>query len=282
MIEAAAPRSAQWLGGQRQLWSLYDMLQFNAALLVDTVQNIEKVKGIIDHYGEAVARDPGHTEMAREWFTRLADHLAFDLDYLPVSESLRGQLKRFRVAATTEPLDRLVWRIQEIQIGLQEDLKDQVFYSIAREDAKLIKTPGDFWSPDLHEAFPDAAANMRSCVRCMALDMPTASVYHAMCAVQHGLRRLADQLGVAFSRDFDVLEWSTIIRSIDAKLKAMMEEPKSVERDARIKFGAEASSHFFAIKEAWRNYVMHGRGDYAPDDARSIGSAVRDILRALA
>jgi len=103
-----------------------------------------------------------------------------------------------------------------------------------------------------------------------------------MCVVQHGLRKLCDDLGVTFNKDFDTLQWNDILTGIDARLKKLRDEPQTPELTARIHLGAKASSHFFSIREAWRNYVMHGKEHYDPDEARAVVTAVRSIMVALA
>ena len=117
--------------------------------------------------------------------------------------------------------------------------------------------------------------------QCIALEMWTASVFHAMRAVQHALHTLADRLGVSFSKDLDVLNWNEILQGIEKKLREMATTPKTAARDAEIQFGSAASSHFFGIKEAWRNFVMHGRSTYDEAQARAIAENVRAIMLAL-
>ena len=84
------------------------------------------------------------------------------------------------------------------------------------------------------------------------------------------------------TREIDVLNWNEILQGIEKRMRAMAEQPKTPERDSEMQFCAKATSHFFGIKEAWRNYVMHGRSSYDENEARTIASNVRAILQALA
>ena len=47
-------------------------------------------------------------------------------------------------------------------------------------------------------------------------------------------------------------------------------------------FYSEAASHFFYIKEAWRNHVSHSRTDYDDTEATRVVARVRDFMTALA
>jgi len=274
MIDSSAPRLAPWQAEPRQLWSLLFMLHHYAKNFNAVTQNLERAKGMmLAHSGIADGRP--------EVFFHLA-HTYNELLELPVSKTLVTQARR--VMETPDEIDIRVFyaMVSELQQNIGEELGAQVFFCVPEKDAPLVNDQRAWWGEDVVRAYPDARLDMRDCCYCLAFNLWTAAIYHAMCVVQYGLHKLCDDLGVTFKKEFDALQWNDILTGIDTRLKQMRADPQTPELTARIHLGAKASSHFFSIREAWRNYVMHGKEHYDPDEAASVVHAVRSIMRALA
>jgi hypothetical protein len=47
------------------------------------------------------------------------------------------------------------------------------------------------------------------------------------------------------------------------------------------RFYAQAASHFAVLKDAWRNYTMHGRSKYEQDEAERIFENVKGFMQTL-
>ncbi len=280
MIESTATRLPPWQADPRCAWSLFDMMRFYGASFTKVILDLEKVRQLLKRESIAPLGDGG--QKLRRPVIEKVKNLKGSIVELPVSNSLRGQIDRFLSHASTAPIPELGIRLDEVRHNLISELGDHVFLCIPASDKELFVEPEGYWSQALILAFPDARQDMRQCVQCLALEMWTASVFHAMRAVQHGLRRLADRLGVTFAKDFDALNWNEIIDGIDKKLRDMKQQKKNAATDAEVHFAAGVSSHFFGVKEAWRNYVMHGRSTYDEEQARSIAATVRAIMQALA
>ncbi len=260
------------------------MLRFYGATFVTVIHNLGLARGFLI-FADASPDNGYHSINARERFSDAIEGLEEEIKKLPVSRTLIAQVGRLKALAASDPsLPDLIARVDEIGANLQLELAEHLFLCVPREDKFIFLAPEqNYWGKTVVDSFPDALPDMRKCSQCIALTMWTASVFHAMRAVQHGLHRLADRLQVTFTRDIDVLNWNEILQGIEKKLKDIASnQPKTPARDAELQFGSSASSHFFGIKEAWRNYVMHGRSTYDEEAARLIADNVRAILKALA
>jgi len=117
--------------------------------------------------------------------------------------------------------------------------------------------------------FEDASRNL-------ALDQPTAAVFHLMRALETGLNALANHFNVSFERR----NWQNIINDVESEIKksgpANGENWKNQEQ-----FYSDAASHFRFLKNAWRNYVMHVHQRYSITEASKIRMHVLDFMQHL-
>jgi hypothetical protein len=276
-----APPSAvgvwPWQAEPYRLWSLIDMQQFYCSTFFTVATHVESARHTLAlRSSDAVARSEASEAIAE---------VVKEMTELPLALSVQRAADRLleHMKDSAYPRLVLVELVAELQHHLQAELAQHLFLFVP-SSRKFMFGSGERWfGEEALTAFPDARRDMRDCARCLALDQWTASVYHAMCVVQHGLHKLADLVGARFTREIDVLNWNDILKEIHIRLKAIADnEPKTAERDAKLKLGADAAAHFFAIKEAWRNHVMHGRDRYDEADAWPIVDAVRAIMKALA
>jgi hypothetical protein len=107
----------------------------------------------------------------------------------------------------------------------------------------------------------------------------TASVFHFMRVLEHGLRSMAANVGV----DFGVQNWQTVIDQIESSIRTMAKKlPAGSQKSDRLQFLSEAAKEFSYFKDGWRNYVSHARGTYDVHQARSVMEHVRSFMTTLA
>jgi hypothetical protein len=267
------------------------MLRFYGGTFAAVISQLERAESMLMLKG---MMDPNHDRLdvspldaigtAREAVTSTVG-LIKDL---PIAKAIKLQADRLAAELDETKIENDYWRlitlrqVQELKLNVVNDLSECLFLLVPSEDKNLYGWPlENYWGKGVASAFPDAQKDMSCASKLLALGMGTASVFHSMQVVQHGLRRLADRFQVVFAKDFDALNWGEIIKTIEKHLKALDQQPNTPEKSADIQFGVGASSHFFSIKEAWRNYVMHGRSSYDVDEARIIAANVREIMKAL-
>ena len=123
--------------------------------------------------------------------------------------------------------------------------------------------------------WPIALENLDSARFCYRFDEFTASVFHSMRAVESILAALARELvNVDPSRE----QWHTLIERIEAAIREFDKQPKTPDRDKKQTSYSEIAMQFRFIKNAWRNHVMHLRGNYKERDAREIWWHVKRSL----
>ena len=151
----------------------------------------------------------------------------------------------------------------------------------------------DLFGLEVNAAFKSAVPDIKEAGNCLAVGCPTASVFHLMRAVEWGLRGLAAHLGknsVRTHRSGKVnykplpySDWEHILNQlgplVDKRIEKMRPGPK---KQAAQEFYYPALQDIRAIRDAWRNHVMHSRAEYSPQDAEAIRGHVERLLRTLA
>src|SRR5207249_7590276 len=94
-----------------------------------------------------------------------------------------------------------------------------------------------------------------------------------------GLRVLGNFAGVPQNTLAARPSWASAFERIESALKARAADPASQSDRGFIR---EASAWLYAVKNAWRNEVMHLESNYGEERAGEIFSATKALMRHLA
>jgi hypothetical protein len=146
-------------------------------------------------------------------------------------------------------------------------------------------------------AFPSATTDLRSAGNCLATGCDTAAVFHLMRVTELGLRAFCVHLGFnevveKYDRsglgqhEYRPIEYA-VWEKIIGQLKGVIDKKIESVADRRLKQEAQEFyipilQEVWALKEAWRNHVMHARSDYICQDAATVLAHVRRLMVKLA
>lgn len=160
---------------------------------------------------------------------------------------------------------------------VESGLKGQFVYRYPKVQADVLTRWKADWVSVLAN-FPSAESDILAGVDLWALGHATASVFHFMRVLEHGLRALAADVG----KNFDVQNWQNIIDQIEAEIRQIGKNLSSgASKNERLQFLSEAAKEFVYFKDGWRNYVSHNKGAYAEHQARSVMEHVRGFMTTL-
>lgn len=164
------------------------------------------------------------------------------------------------------------------------------------------------------DTFEGARYDAEHAALCIATGASTAAIFHLMRVVEHGVRSLGKNLGLSRIKETTYVKpkkpgapcptcgrpdnapgrkitkttpiencvWEKIegqLRSkIDAKLRALR---PGHARDEKQSFYHAALADFHGFKDAWRNHVMHSRGEFGETEAFQVLGHVDRFMRAL-
>lgn len=146
----------------------------------------------------------------------------------------------------------------------------------------------------VRSAFPSAADDLREAGNCLAADCNTAAVFHLMRAVEWALRALGAHLGFRQLRarkksgrrhyvPISHLEWEKILNQLQTRVDAHVERMKPGRRKQQTQeFYYAALQDIRALRDAWRNHVMHGRSQYSAEATSAVMAHVKRLMSSLA
>jgi len=267
------------------LWSLWDMLRFYAATFMSVTSNLERVRATLTVIDTFLAGKVKDSQIAGEWsqLTHTLDGLRAEIEKMPLPVSLKGQIERAQERAKVQSIENVrVMKtiIEELQNNLCQEMADQLFFQVPANLKWFYLTPERWLGDECESKFPDIIKDAHDGLRCYVVDQWTASVFHCMRVLEHGLRWLCREVNID-NPDMDLENWKNIIDQIEKKIRQMESLPKGREKTENLQFYSEAAAQFRYFKDAWRNHVAHARINYDAKDAYRVLTHVADFMRQL-
>lgn len=222
-----------------------------------------------------------------------ARDLCAEAGFSEAAESANVALSLLRMH---DPLDstRLDAELSHVAVAILRDAKKRSFLFIQADRVDYLDHEALF-GLEVFNAFPSARPDIREAGNCLAVECPTAAVFHSMRAVEWGLRAFCAHLG--FRRltrrnrrtgetthvPATHLDWETMLNQAQSRAEKKFKHVKrGKNRDAYQLFYYPALEEIRAIREVWRNHIMHTRDEYSRKDADAILDHVRRLLTKLA
>lgn len=172
-------------------------------------------------------------------------------------------------------------RLEELRHDLLDELGKPVFVEVEAGRRDLFEQTAPPFGVDVESVFADARDDISAAARCLALGQWTASVFHSMRVLEHGLRALAAKLSLP--PDAVVLEnWNTVIERIEKAIRDLQNQPKSLLKAETLEKYSKAAVQFRYFKDAWRNHVSHSRASYDEGAAQSVFNHTKQLMQHLA
>ena len=194
-------------------------------------------------------------------------------------DSAKFELQKPMISATVASaiLSQLIGNIVE-------ELKDRKFVKVC-DDAESYVDNDKLLGDQVSKAFPNASEELREAGNCLAVECHTATVFHLMRAVEHGLRAVAQAVGVdsdgAIPLDYE--NWQNIIDRIEASWKkAANQWKRSAELINARRFFSRIVGDLVAFKNDVRNVTMHARKSYNRHEALGVLNRVDGWFKTLA
>lgn len=250
--------------------TLLDMLHFNAAYFVFFNHTCRKFLGFIAGKENQALPLVVKEEAIQTFMILMKDTEPLDMP------SVEDQLKRIVDLLDSQTCS--TWEfgteLQELLKRFEDALQRKVFLALTTEEAQLFLDAQKIRETD--HKFPQLAFDLEEASNCLALNRPTAAVFHLMRAMELALHILARKLKVSLKEDKN---WGLILK--EAR-EAAAKLPNTTSRQRRKREAySEAFTHLDHVRLAWRNPVMHARGKYTRSEATRIFFAARAFMHHL-
>ncbi len=253
---------------------------------------------MIDRYGHLVARAIGSLSVAETIWKREGETSALAPATPPgsgpreVTASVAlDSVRRLAILTDWDGLEPQIARLESrliyadakeigrdfriLQERIRDELEAEYFFHLTPADVPLYIAAQPF-GEEVGYKFPKAAEDIEEAAKSLALQRPTACVFHLMRAMEVIVKRLGKKLGVQNVEK----DWGKILSDIAAAIEKM---PKSTEAEKRRRNRwSEAHTHLYHVKQAWRNDTMHPKQTYTRQQAHEVFAATRVFAAHLA
>jgi hypothetical protein len=172
-------------------------------------------------------------------------------------------------------------RVTDIGGRISDELKTKTFFCLG-EHGELLDSAIDRFGSDVGQKYPSAGFDIEEAGKCLALQRPTATVFHTMRVLEIGLHSVSKCLSIPDPVTGAGRNWGAMLQ----KIKNEMERRSSprtpgwtnpTDKD----FFAEIYASLDAVRNVWRNATMHVEKKYTVEEAEHIWYSVSGFMRKL-
>jgi hypothetical protein len=199
------------------------------------------------------------------------DSVVPQIDRLSDALNRGDTLSVVQVAGLTQGFRHLI-------ANIRDHLDQEFFFHIDGSDAPLYLGAEPFGG-EVSVKFPSASEDIAEAAKCLAVQRPTACVFHLMRVAEAGVRVLGKRFRIVIA-DPRNETWANIIRLVNTKIEGL--PTKTAIQRSRKEELASASAYLNAMRIATRNGVMHPKETYTREQAHEVFRATRLFMIHLA
>jgi hypothetical protein len=265
-----------------ELWSLLDMMEKYGFLFSRAILGLSEAKLLCF----PLQLQPGERQLSDEEITRAVTkgtYLVRQACILSEMEGILPELDRLDgllsppQGLSIPPRPSIAQAITHLVSRIQDELKQQFFFHLSQSDVRFYVENEPFGS-QVSKKFDKAIEDIAEAAKCVALQRPTACVFHLMRVLELGVQTLGRKMKINIDPKKET--WHQIILHVNKAVEAMASKT-SAERKRKSSY-AEAASHLQSARLAWRNEVMHPKQTYTRQEAFDIFNASRVFTASLA
>jgi hypothetical protein len=255
-----------------RLYTLRDMLRFSAAKFQELMRSLQELKC---EYGWQLVPREGTIDADLATRTEIVIGVCLECCESLDLKSSKAAIKRYLPAIRSWDLWTAVNAVKDIDSRIQDELEAELFLYVPSIASKLYLN--QFWiGEDVLKAFPGVASDALEAATCYALERYTASVFHLMRILEHGLASLAASLKVPIVNP----NWHQILVACENQIKDLMKIDPTWRVNER--FYNEAALEFRHFQRALRNHTAHAHSHYGQDEAKTAMDHVKSFMRHIA
>ncbi len=258
-----------WVENPYKLWSILDMLKVSAKEYIEIGQLFGEVKArmaVLEAFGDHPLDDKENIEFVRLFITNLTK----------CCDDLGAKVASDLLAYLAVNMPKTWNELMMLERVVYSAIGGYLFFHVPQERSKYYS-----WGVvgSLKERFPGASSELNHSGKCFVFGEYTASVFHAMRAVEIGLRVFARHLNITkVYKGIEYAEQGKLISKIKHAIDYLKDAPKRKqmsnraykEWSAKVTFVSDAAAQFDHFKDAYRNNVSHSRIVYNETEAKDI------------
>ena len=270
-----------------RLISLWDMIQL---FLGDICRRILDIEEVAEKFKRA-ALDPEDTILGTKDFQELERIMhSFMLISrwlaMPTTDYQNDAL-RIAIQSGSNTVKGISPMLQTVYSRMKFDMNQIVAVRIPDDGVKHYEQEHLFGAL-VFRSFAAAKDDIKSAGTCLAIGQNTASVFHSMRVVEHGMRAVAGELWVNIkNKTIESADWGQLIKAIKLKIDARQQKLSKSKRKKKGEHEAlnlltSLTDDMNVFRSYWRNNTMHTRASYNPQEAAGVLERVKFFMEKLA
>lgn len=258
------------------------MRDLNVSKFLETVLEVRRLKTVIENAsdeqrsGEVVQEVNNHLQDAFREMAMATGFIGAEL----ASMAADRMVQRLGNAEDAVMLVEVRNAAEDIESRLSDECSLISFLVLNRHQRGLFQPANQVVGWDINRLFPDAARELEEGAKCLALQRPTAAVFHAMRMLEVGIKKLSELLGIDDPVKPAEKNWGKILDKIKAAIDSKYPKSQRLPNSDGAKFeGLYASLD--AVKNPWRNGTMHVESFYSDSEALHIANCVVFFMQKL-
>jgi hypothetical protein len=278
-----------------RLWSLWELMnQFNAKWVCMRTVNFTNLE---DHYSQLAGQPvPITSQQMDEVFIKQLGFAIAECERLGLGD-VKTKLIRMRATVILGKMDASALSREACHARQSfVDALDRMKYVFIEPDLTPYVDQDALFGPIVAADFPTANRDIKEAGNCLAIGANTAAVFHLMRASELAMRAFCGHLGFVEvlqkrdptgqgNHDYIPLEYATcekILGQLKGKIEARLDTiPDKRQKHEAQEFYGPIAEELWALKEAWRNHVMHARKQYLREDAVAVMAHVKRLMTKL-
>jgi hypothetical protein len=269
------------------------MQELNIGRLLELHERLTIDKGLFERaHHELTAAGTGHIRFEDDEFLRLRNAVA---EIAEIADSMNLIVTRVAAHRTRRAMDAIGHRpglavimqrdhcgtlfrhLLEIISRMRDDCGGRIYFQIASENAKLLAMDADHFGPEVRKAFGDTVEDIAEAASCLALERPTACVFHLMRALEVAATVIADKIGAAVTDEHGRgLAWGVIAANMKARIDQM---PRGSNEQVK---WYRTQALLEVVNRAWRVPTAHPKKTYTLEEAKRVFEATKAFMEELA
>lgn len=167
--------------------------------------------------------------------------------------------------------------LMDITSRIRDDCESRIYFQVSPEDASLLDPNADHFGLEVRKAFGSTVEDIAEAASCLALERPTACVFHLMRALEAAAVVVANQIGATIAdKHGRTLPWGVIASNMKSEIDKMQKGS-----DIQIQW-YRAQSFLEVVGRAWRNPSAHPKQTYTIEEAKNVFAATKSFMQELA
>ncbi len=275
-----------------KLWSLWDMLKFNASAFYSAISTLRGLQVSLetasDYGAPGVPGDATNAPIDRKICKKIRRDLLTVQEALEVLGARVTNIRLTNLVARLDnerfPITNRIFTegVGEVHSRLKDEMSLATVFVLEEAKAQFYEPPNPLFGPEVETKFTAATFEIDEAAKCFALSRSTASVFHLMRAMEVGIHAVRACLGIASpAKDWE-RNWGSILQKIEAEIAARNSASPRRWNGGDKEFFESVYASLDAVRVAWRNTTMHVENKYTDDEAEHIFGAVHGFMRKLA